>query len=102
MQKDLGKKLRLLRVDGGAATNNFLMQLQANYLGKTIIRPNMIETTAAGAAYLAGIAIGFWNKDQLSEHKNQHEFNSEMNDAYRKELLSKWDKAISRTIHWEN
>lgn len=100
MQKDLGKSLKSLRVDGGAAVNNLLMQIQADYLGMKIQRPEIIETTSAGAAYLAGLGIGFW-KD-LNQIKTvwrvEREFNIEMTAKSRRERLERWQKAISRAI----
>jgi glycerol kinase len=98
MEKDSGKKLKGLRVDGGASANNLLMQLQANYLGSTIIRPSMIETTAAGAAYLAGLGIGFWS--DLHEIQKiwsvDREFSSAMTPKERKLRFESWNKAIKR------
>ena len=69
MEKDSGIRLKNLRVDGGASANDFLMQFQANIMNKEVLRPECIETTALGAAYLAGIAAGFW-KDKEDIRKN--------------------------------
>ncbi len=100
MQKDLGKSLKSLRVDGGAAVNNLLMQIQADYLGVKIQRPEIIETTSVGAAYLAGLGIGFW-KD-LNQIKTvwrvEREFSAEMSTKSRRDRLARWQKAISRAI----
>jgi len=98
MQKDLGKKLKGVRVDGGASANNLLMQLQADYLGVEIIRPKMIETTVAGAAYLAGLGVGFWSS--ISEIKkiwqSDQEFNSRLSSKTRNERLRQWHQAVAR------
>lgn len=100
MQKDLGKNLKSLRVDGGAAANNLLMQIQSDYLGVKIQRPEIIETTSAGAAYLAGLGIGFWR--DLNQIKTvwrvEREFTADMNSRSRSERLKRWQKAISRAI----
>lgn len=104
MQKDLGKKLKALRVDGGAAANNLLMQLQANYLGQNLFRPKMIETTAAGAAYLAGLGIGFWS--DLNEIKKvwkiDKEFKNKIKPAERRKRLESWHGAVAKTMHHKN
>ena len=68
MQKDSGKDLSGLRVDGGASANNFLMQFQADILGSTVQRPEVVETTALGAAMFAGLAVGYWTKEDLKKH----------------------------------
>jgi glycerol kinase len=100
MQKDLGKKLKNVKVDGGAVVNDLLMQLQADYLGAQIIRPLLIESTGIGAAYLAGLGIGFW-KD-LSEIKKiwniDREFKVQMNVKARTERLKSWHQAIQKTL----
>lgn len=98
MQKDLGKKMKTLRVDGGAAANNLLMQIQADYLGVQILRPKIIETTSAGAAYLAGLGVGFWR--DLEEIRRvwqiEKEFDVEWKAKERKLRLEAWHKAIKR------
>ena len=100
MQKDLKKPMKELRVDGGAAANNLLMQLQADYLGKTVLRPELIETTVAGAAYLAGLGVGFWKS--TSDIKNvwaiEQEFKSRMKPAARRNRLTDWKKAVERAL----
>jgi glycerol kinase len=100
MEKDLQKKLPALKVDGGACANNLLMQIQADYLGSKIVRPKGIETTAAGAAYLAGLGVGFWSStdDIKKVWQKDHEFDSEMKPAARKDRLARWQKAIKRTL----
>lgn len=98
MQNDLGKKLKNIKVDGGAAANNLLMQMQADYLGTNVIRPKLVETTAMGAAYLAGIGVGVW-KDQSEIQKIwkvDQEFKVEINLKTRKERLQRWEEALKR------
>lgn len=98
MQKDLGKKLKSLRVDGGAAANDLLMHLQADYCGTSVVRPKNLETTAMGAAFIAGLGSGFWNN--LSEIKKvwtvDKEFKVSMSAAARKARKSRWEKAVKR------
>ena len=99
MVKDSGIKIKQLRVDGGAVKNNFLMQFQSDILNVPIERPSIDETTAIGAAYLAGLAIGFWKDlDGISSHwKREHLFESEMDDANREGLYTGWKKAVEAT-----
>ncbi len=98
MQKDLKKKLKSLRVDGGASANNLLMQLQADYLGISVDRPQQIETTAAGACYLAGLGIGLWkNLDDIRKiWKKDRQFKAQMPPAVRKKRRLSWDRAIAK------
>lgn len=100
MQKDLGKTLKSLRVDGGAAGNNLLMQIQSDYLGVEIQRPEIIETTSAGAAYLAGLGVGFWS--DLQEIKKvwrvEQEFKPKITSRERRSRLESWHKAVDRAI----
>ncbi|QZT34853.1 glycerol kinase GlpK [Caldalkalibacillus thermarum TA2.A1] len=102
MQKDAGLKLKTLKVDGGAVTNNFLMQFQADILGVNVERPKVTETTALGAAYLAGLEVGFWNKDEII-HNAQLDttFQPHMSAEKRDTLYKKWQKAVKRTMNWE-
>jgi len=104
MENDTGKSLTTLNVDGGASANNFLMQFQADIVGRNIQRPVIRETTAMGAAYLAGLAAGFW-KD-LDEIKSarciDRKFIPTMAEAQRDRLLRGWHKAVSRAKQWEN
>ena len=103
MRNECGIDLRELRVDGGACANNFLMQFQADILGVPVERPEIIETTALGAAYLAGLAVGFW-KDQsmiAERRKVNKRFEPGMNEDKRKELYDNWKKAVKRAMHWE-
>ena len=98
MQKDLGKKLKALKVDGGASANNLLMQLQSDYMGMPVTRPQLVETTSIGAAYLAGLGVGFWN--DLSEiekiWKIDQEFKSQISSKGRLARLMSWQTAIRK------
>ncbi len=99
MGKDAGTPLKGLRVDGGASANNLLMQFQADILGVNVERPKIIETTALGAAYFAGLAVGFWSKDDLQEKwQLDAKFNAQMPDDQRNKLYSGWQKAVKRTM----
>jgi glycerol kinase len=103
MRSECGIDLCELRVDGGACANNFLMQFQADILGVPVERPEIIETTALGAAYLAGLAVGFW-KDQsmiAERRKVNRRFEPGMNEDKRMELYNNWKKAVKRAMHWE-
>ncbi len=102
MEKDAGTSLKMLRVDGGASANNLLMQFQADILGTPVERPAIIETTALGAAYLAGLATGFWTQDDLtkSDHIDQS-FTPDMDASERATLYKGWQKAVERTMGWE-
>ena len=103
MQKDSKITLNALRVDGGACANDLLMQFQADILDADVQRPQIIETTALGAAYLAGIAVGFYQKDQISKNwAIDRTFNSNMSSAESKKLYKGWQKAVERTMNWEN
>ncbi len=101
MQKDAGIELKELRVDGGAAANNLLMQFQADILDSDVIRPKVIETTALGAAYLAGLAVGFW-KD-LEEIKQQWKVDKHFEPTCDKKVIEElkggWRDAVDRVIH---
>jgi glycerol kinase len=103
MEGDAGIALSDLRVDGGACANNFLMQFQSDLLDRTVLRPECIETTALGAAYLAGLAVGFWkNKDEIREHwVLSRTFKSDMKEEKRKKLLKGWHKAVRCAFAWE-
>ena len=101
MQEDAGLKLASLKVDGGACANNILMQFQADILGTNVERPEVIESTAMGAAYLAGIQIGLWKKgDIVKNRKIQRTFTPHMEEATRTKLYKGWQKAVSRTMKW--
>ncbi len=99
MQSDSGETLKELRVDGGASANNFLMQFQADILGCRIVRPADTETTALGAAYLAGLAVGIWKSQGELESfwKSERVFEPRMTEDRRETLYAGWKKAVSRS-----
>jgi glycerol kinase len=99
---DTGAPLTALRVDGGAAVNDLLMQFQADVLGVPVVRPRVTETTALGAAYLAGLAVGFWpNPEALhAERKGDVRFEPKMSAAERQERRARWQKAVERAKEW--
>jgi len=104
MRNECGIDLCDLRVDGGACANNFLMQFQADILGVPVERPEIIETTALGAAYLAGLSVGFW-KDQsmiAERRKVNRKFKPDMNEDKKEKLYAGWKKAVKRSMHWED
>lgn len=102
MQEDACLDLRTLKVDGGAVANNFLMQFQADILGVPVERPKVIETTALGAAYLAGMAVGFWkSKESVTESwAVDCRFNPTMKKDTRNQLYKGWEKAVGRSKSW--
>ena len=102
MEADSGISLTSLKVDGGASANNFLMQFQSNILNTKVLRPQCIETTALGAAYLAGLAVGYWRdrEDIRTNWSIGREFLAEMKDSTREELLAGWHKAVQRSFAW--
>jgi glycerol kinase len=101
MQEDTALTLASLKVDGGACANNILMQFQADILGTEVERPEVIESTAMGAAYLAGIHIGLWRKEDIVKNRKiQKLFRPQMEDATRQKLYKGWTKAIERTKGW--
>ncbi len=101
MEQDGNVSLKCLRVDGGACANNLLMQFQADILNTEVERPAVIETTALGAAYLAGIATGFYSKSDIAQNRQVNRiFKPEMEDAKRTKLYRGWQKAVERTMGW--
>jgi len=100
MQKDLGKKLKKLRVDGGASANNLLMQLQADYLQTQVDRPQQIETTSMGAAYLAGLGAGVWKSiDEIKKiWKIDRSFKSKISKKQLMQRTQSWNKAIKKAV----
>jgi glycerol kinase len=100
MQKDAGISLKELKVDGGAASNNLLMQFQADILGTTVIRPKVTETTALGAAYLAGLATGYWQS--IDHIKSQWEAETRFSPLALPEKVNElkegWAEAVRRTL----
>jgi glycerol kinase len=103
MEDDAGMPIRELKVDGGAAVNNLLMQFQADLIGIPVIRPETVETTALGAAYLAGLAVRFW--DNLEEIKKQwamdRTFRAQISSEQQSGLKDGWKKAVERAESWE-
>ena len=97
MEKDFGKKIPCIKADGGASLNSFLMQFQADVLGSSVILPEVGETTALGAAYLAGLKVGYWEdlKEVELNWRKKREFTPEMADEKRERLLGNWDKAVA-------
>ena len=101
MEKDSQIKLKSLRVDGGACMNNYLMQFQSDLLNCDVVRPEVIETTAMGAGYLAGINSSIWDKEKIiSNQKIDKVFNSRIDDNKRKKIYNGWNKAVKRTLNW--
>ena len=103
MRRDAGAAVKMLKVDGGASLNDDLMQFQADILDVTVRRPVVAETTALGAAYLAGLAVGFWedSADVQANWAMQREFQSQMDDKERTARYGRWKEAVSRTLNWE-
>ncbi|KUO70970.1 MAG: glycerol kinase [Clostridia bacterium BRH_c25] len=103
MHEDSGVELQTLKVDGGAVANNFLMQFQADILGVPVQRPVVTETTALGAAYLAGLAVGYWaDKDEIAETwKVDRLFAPAMDNEEKQKKYAGWKKAVSRALQWE-
>ncbi len=101
MEQDSGIDLKLLNVDGGACSNDYLMQFQADILGTEVHRPKTIESTAMGAAYLAGLQIGMWTIESIGENRNTDKiFKSYFDSKKRTQLYSTWQKAVKRTMNW--
>lgn len=103
MEADSGIDLTMLKVDGGAVANNFLMQFQSDILGVPVQRPEVIETTALGAAYLAGLAVGFWDSKEtvVNGWALDKEFVPQMTKEARTEAYTGWQEAVNRSKHWE-
>ena len=102
MNADCGVPLRTLKVDGGATANNFLMQLEADILGTEVIRPKVAETTSLGAAYAAGLAVGFWdNLENLRANwQVDQRWQPQIDEAVRNQGFAGWKKAVERTLNW--
>ncbi len=103
MQEDSGIRLKSLKVDGGAVVNNFLMQFQSDILGVPVDRPVVTETTALGAAYLAGLAVGFWpDKDEIARKwRVDKTFAPAMDQSQKESKYAGWKKAVGRALKWE-
>jgi glycerol kinase len=104
MQSESQLPLTTLKVDGGAAANALLLQFQADLLNVSVRRPVVAETTALGAAYLAGLAVGYWNglDDVTKNWALDREFRPSMDAALREKLYAGWKKAVSRSLAWED
>ncbi len=102
MENDSGASGTELRVDGGATANNLMLQFQADVFGFKVIRPKMLETTALGAAYLAGLAVGFWKglEDLQSQWSIDRVFEPRMDEVQRRNYIEQWHKAVERAGHW--
>ena len=102
MEQDAGLALTCLKVDGGASANQFLMQFQADLLGREVLRPRCIETTALGAAYLAGLAVGYWKdrQDIIANWELERTFCSETTEELRTKRLQGWHRAVQCALNW--
>ena len=102
MELDCGKRITSLKVDGGASKNDFLMQFQADINNARVLRPSCVETTAMGAAYLAGLAVGYWKdkKDVISNWDVDKEFSPQMDEEKRSAGLKGWAQAVGATRGW--
>jgi len=102
MNADMGGTMKELRVDGGAVANNLLLQFQADVLNANVVRPQILETTALGAAYFAGLAVGFW--ESMDDIKNQwaedRKFDPNLEESERSRLIADWDRAVDRAKAW--
>jgi glycerol kinase len=102
MSRDAHLPLQELRVDGGASRNDLLMQMQADFLGVPVVRPKVTETTALGAAFLAGLAVGFWSgTDEIAaQWQVDRRFDPQMDEEARSAKLARWHKAVERSMNW--
>jgi glycerol kinase len=102
MEADSGINLAALKVDGGASANNFLMQFQSDMLGADVNRPKCVETTAMGAAYLAGLAVGYWKskEDVVANWGIDRVFSNQATEEEREEKISGWTKAVKCSYGW--
>ncbi len=98
MERDRGGALKLLKVDGGAARNNLLMQLQADLLELPVVRPANVETTALGAAMLAGLGVGFWSglRELEESWREECRFTPQRDVPWRESLLQRWHEAVAK------
>jgi glycerol kinase len=104
MEADAGMELGVLKVDGGAAANNYLLQTQADIMGAQVVRPRCVETTALGAAYLAGLAVGYWEntEDIRKNWAIDRTFSPEISKEERTARCKGWSKAVACAMGWEN
>ena len=102
MEKDSGVRLDVLKVDGGVTANELCMQIQADVLGVEVSRPVLAETTCLGAAYAAGLAVGFWsNTDELVQNWNEAKrWSPQWDEEQRETGYAQWKKAVERTLDW--
>ena len=102
MAEDMGGSIRAFKVDGGASRNDFLLEFQAGILNMPLYRPECIETTSLGAAYLAGLATGYWENtdDIVANWQIDCRFDPDMEESKRKKLLEGWHKAVRCTLGW--
>ena len=102
MEKDLGSKIKSLKIDGGASRSDFLMQVQSDLLDKELLKPTCIETTAMGAAYLAGLAVGYWkNQDEIKKNwKVEKVFKNSITKENREKRIKGWHKAVKYAMGW--
>jgi glycerol kinase len=102
MEKDSGVHVEILKVDGGVTANDLCMQIQADVLGVPVSKPVVAETTALGAAYAAGLAVGFWkDTDELRENWNEDKrWEPQWSDEQRDKGYADWKKAVERTLDW--
>ena len=102
MTEDTGRPISTFKVDGGAAANDFLLEFQADILGMPLCRPECIETTSLGAAYLAGLATGYWSsgEDITSNWRIDKVFEPSMEKEKKDRLISGWHEAVGRTLGW--
>ena len=102
MEADSGIQLTSLKVDGGASSNDFILQTQADIINAPVNRPRCIETTAAGAAYMAGLATGFWKnkEDVIKNSKIDKTFKPKIDEAKRREMINGWHKAVKCSYGW--
>jgi glycerol kinase len=102
MRLDSGASVPELRVDGGAAANDSLMQFQSDILGSPVVRPAVTETTALGAAYLAGLAVSFWKTDlDAAAATKDRRFEPQMTASQARQLRNRWNEAVARSKNWE-
>ena len=103
MKADSGIQLSTLKVDGGASANNYLMQTQADIINAPVERPTCVETTALGAAYLAGLAVGYWEDkvDVIRNRSIDRAFSPAIDAEERQQRIRGWNKAVRCAYHWE-